>query len=109
MTWTWKPAPYPCAAPSPRPERTVTAESYVAAFADTPSRIRETARAEAAYTLSLGDGPRTEDERRLARGPAAVSHAQALFLFRELWRRPEGLPSATSEHVLWLLRRILQS
>ena len=109
MTWTWKPAPYPYAAPSPRPERTVTAESYVAAFADSPSRIRETARADAAYTLSLGDGPRTEDERLWLADLLPSRHAQALFLFRVLWRRPEGLPSATSEHVLWVSPRLLQS
>ena len=92
MTWTWRPAPYPCAAPSPRPERTVTAESYVAAFAD---------------TLSLGDGPRTEDECRWLADLLPSRHAQALF--RVLWRRPEVPPSATIEHVLWLSRRTLQS
>jgi hypothetical protein len=78
---------------------------YVSSFADAPPRIGEIAKEEVAYAVSLGDGPQTEDEQRYVERLAPNRQAEFLLFFRLLWRRPEGLASATSEHVLWLSRR----
>jgi hypothetical protein len=80
------------------------AENYVSSFAHAPAHIGEIAKKEVAYALSLGEGPQTEDEQRYVEGRPPNRQAEFLLLYRLLWRRPEGLASATSEHVLWLSR-----
>lgn len=76
------------------------ADNYVAIFVDAPAYIGEIAKKEIAYALSLGDGPQTEDERRYVERRPPNWQAEFLLFFRLMWRRPEGLASATSEHVL---------
>jgi hypothetical protein len=78
---------------------------YVSSFADAPPRIVEIAKEEVAYAVSLGERPQTEDEQRYVEGRPPNRQAEFLLFFRLLWRRPEGLASATSEHVLWTSRR----
>jgi len=76
------------------------AQNYVSSFADAPPRIGEMAKAEAAYVLSLGDGPQTEEERRYVEGRPPNRQVEFLLLYRLLWGRPEGLPRATGAYVL---------
>src|SRR3712207_3693933 len=77
------------------------AQNYVAIFVDAPSYIGEIAKKEVAYALSLGDGPQNEDERWYVEWRPLNRQAEFLLFFRLMWGRPEGLPRATSEHVLW--------